>query len=455
MITPLLASVAFLGVTGPGAAHVSHQVESLVVSDDAVEVMAVPDSIRLALAQHSHRAAALIRHEVEEAAVVGTLSRHHRHGRLEILVYDAHGHLTARVRVAIHGGRLDRAGLARLRRSLMPAIHHLTGHAAVVNDAGPPSRSPAPARPAAPVAARGRAARAAAPTASTSAPPTPSANSGPDDSHDDADRDRDRRHGQDNSPSNRDGNSDSDSDDDDTDASLGDDSPRSASAPHMVAAVNLGLGVASRSFAPGPAAVSAYSGGAVAMSRLEGELRPAPRFGLRFLIDHAFDFATAMPDGQSANTTLSRWQAAATVRLPLGRVALEGLAGLGARHFTIDSKNLTRAPDGDYTYLVLGGRAHLTLGPTALTALAELQPVLGGGQPTMSTFGPATRWALDIGAGFDVLFGHHLYARASADYQRFDWSWSQAGARGAGGAVNGYLAAALSLGLRYDTAAGW
>jgi len=43
----------------------------------------------------------------------------------------------------------------------------------------------------------------------------------------------------------------------------------------------------------------------------------------------------------------------------------------------------------------------------------------------------------------------HVFVRATADYQRFAWSWDMAGARGAGGAVDAYTTAALAVGADY------
>ncbi|HSD86560.1 MAG TPA: hypothetical protein VLB44_03560, partial [Kofleriaceae bacterium] len=68
--------------------------------------------------------------------------------------------------------------------------------------------------------------------------------------------------------------------------------------------------------------------------------------------------------------------------------------------------------------------------------------------PTEMALGEATRWAIDAGAGVDVRFGHAV-VRAAADYQRFEWAWSMAGARGAGGATDSYVTGSLSVGAEY------
>ncbi len=77
------------------------------------------------------------------------------------------------------------------------------------------------------------------------------------------------------------------------------------------------------------------------------------------------------------------------------------------------------------------------------------EPVVSGLEPTEAALGDATRWALDVGVAVELRVHSHVFLRATADYQRFAWSWDMAGARGAGGAVDGYPTGALAVGADY------
>src|SRR5438105_3813308 len=69
-------------------------------------------------------------------------------------------------------------------------------------------------------------------------------------------------------------------------------------------------------------------------------------------------------------------------------------------------------------------------------ALAALEPVLWGTEPTEMAFGEARRWAVDVGGAVEVKLRDHVYGRIAADVQRFAWEWTEAGQRGAGGAID-------------------
>jgi hypothetical protein len=147
---------------------------------------------------------------------------------------------------------------------------------------------------------------------------------------------------------------------------------------------------------------------------------------------------------------MARWQATGRYALVGGRFQLAPEAGLGRRTFSIQSTDPSRSPDGDYTYAIAGITAAVAVTPTVgLRGEAAFEPVLAGNEATEMAFGPATRWGMHGGVALEVKPTAHTVARASADYQQFSWSWDMAGARGAGGATDSYLSAALTLGADY------
>ncbi len=212
-----------------------------------------------------------------------------------------------------------------------------------------------------------------------------------------------------------------------------------------------GLGIATRTFRPGPSTILPYSASAVPAIVLDGYLQPMRPLELRVSVERSVQLATPMRDGSSAPTTISRWEAAGTYTVArAGSVALGLRAGAGKRAFAIDSADPGRSPDSDYNYVIAGLAATAGLGEhITLRAAAAFEPVLSGTEPTEMAFGEASRWAVDIGAAVELRAWTHVFVRVAASYQRFSWSWNMAGDRGAGGAVDSYPLGTLALGADY------
>jgi hypothetical protein len=146
---------------------------------------------------------------------------------------------------------------------------------------------------------------------------------------------------------------------------------------------------------------------------------------------------------------MTRWEVDGAYTLVRGAVDVRGVLGLGHRSFAIDSIDPARSPDADYNYLIAGATAALPIGEKlTLEGSFAIEPVLGGNDATQMSFGAASRWAVDAGIAAEVRPMHHVFVRASLDYQRFSWSWDAAGTRGAGGAVDAYPSGMLSLGAQ-------
>ena len=210
-----------------------------------------------------------------------------------------------------------------------------------------------------------------------------------------------------------------------------------------------GMGVASRTFLPGPATVAGYSSSAVATVNVAAEIRPTRRLALDALAERAVSMSTPMGTTTAA-TTMSRWEVSADHAVRQGSIAVAARLGLGRRAFSIDSSDPARSPNGEYNYAIAGATVSAQLGKrVSVRGLAAFEPVLWGSEPTEMAFGEARRWAFDLGAALEVRPREHVFARLAGDLQQFAWSWSRAGARGAGGAVDRYPTGSVSLGAEY------
>jgi hypothetical protein len=227
--------------------------------------------------------------------------------------------------------------------------------------------------------------------------------------------------------------------------------PSSAPARALHLGAAAGIGIASRAFNPRPSSVAPYSSAPVASVVLDAHVRPTKRLQLGLGVERTLALSTEMRDGSSAPTTIARWEAAGTFALVQhGGVELGARLGGGRRTFAIESTETVRSPDSDYNYLIAGVTASAQLGQRiVLRAGAAFEPVLFGTEPTEMTLGEAARWAVELGAGVELRATNHVFVRATAQYQRFTWSWDMAGERGAGGAIDEYPSGALALGADY------
>ncbi|CAN5922353.1 hypothetical protein BH11MYX3_BH11MYX3_03510 [soil metagenome] len=213
--------------------------------------------------------------------------------------------------------------------------------------------------------------------------------------------------------------------------------------------VALGLGVSSRSFTPGPATVAGYNASPVGTIGLSARIQPARRLCLDALVDRTLAMSTPM-GADTAATSMSRWEVSGDYFLHQGRLAIASRVGLGRRAFSIETNLSGHTPDTDYNYLIVGATGSAMLGHGVVAhVLAAFEPVLWGSEPTEMAFGEARRWAIDLGAALEARPSAHVFARLAVDLQRFAWSWTAAGARGAGGAVDLFPSAMASVGATY------
>jgi hypothetical protein len=219
--------------------------------------------------------------------------------------------------------------------------------------------------------------------------------------------------------------------------------------PPLHVQIGVGFSAIARTFAPGPPALVGYRSGAVPAIGFDVEVEPAGPLSLGAHVEQSLGMSTRIAD-VDVSTSVARWQLGAALSFrPGATVTLAPTLAIGRRTFTVDSKDPTRSPDGDYTYVGAGLRLGWSAGRVAALAAAAFEPVLGGDEPTMMSLGPARRFGIDAAIAVTVRLSAALFVRAEASAQRFWWSWPDAGTRGAGGAEDTYPGAGGWLGYRY------
>jgi hypothetical protein len=211
----------------------------------------------------------------------------------------------------------------------------------------------------------------------------------------------------------------------------------------------VGLGVLARTFAPGPPALLGYRSGPVGVIGLDAQVEPAGPLSLGAHVERSLTMSTRIA-GVDVATAVTRWQLGAAWSFrPSAGLALAPTLAIGRRTFTVESKDPTRSPDADYTYLGAGLRLTLRHGALTAMATAAFEPVLGDEEATEMSFGPTRIFALDAAVDVGVRLSSVIFLRAEASVQRFWWTWPDAGARGAGGAQDTYPGAGGWIGFRY------
>ena len=190
--------------------------------------------------------------------------------------------------------------------------------------------------------------------------------------------------------------------------------------------VGLMLGMVGRSLATDPGTVKSYTSTPVGTFGFEGALGIGAKARLTGEFEHTAVMHSDV-DGMQASTAIGRYELAASYDVVHDEsIQLAPLVGFGARYFAIDATSMTKTPDNQYTYVVLGASIRKSLGTKwALRGLAAFEPVVGGIEPKMAN--TASRWGFDVGATLEVQATQHVFARASFDYQSFNSSWFMVG----------------------------
>lgn len=204
--------------------------------------------------------------------------------------------------------------------------------------------------------------------------------------------------------------------------------------------VSAGAGARSRRFEPGPAMVLGYRSSQVPGAQVAAEVRPVKYVAIAAELDRTLVMSSQV-DAESLPSSILGWQATAAGRLALGPIELAVLAGVGARHFVIESATPAPTPDGHYVHAVLGGRISARLGARVeLRAFGAYEPVIGGDDTMMSG---ATRTGLEVGGAIEVAATPHVFVVGEAGFQRFTSTWDS------GSATDDYPGATLSMGAQF------
>ncbi len=422
---PQLA-VVFVGILGGGHGKVDQQVTK-VVRELKVAPVKVPADKLKAIAHH----AAGFREVVQALHADGVVGFEIHDGSLRLVIYDATGQLKTFLDTPVGPRGLDKDDLETLRSTIESDVsslrHEPAPPAAEEIEMDAPAPAPAPPPPRAP--------KKAAPP-----PPDPAPEPAAEPEHAPA-------------PTQTAEATDSVSADEiEALVSGGNtDAPAPAQASPTGGTIglgaSLGVGVTSRSFSTGMPTVPSYASSAVGMVHIDGHIAPTDKLDLGIVAERTLEMSTPLRGGM-ASTAISRWEAVGSYALVRGTVTLGPEVGLGRRTFSIDSNDPSRAPDGEYNYLIIGAGASASITQhVALRGVALFEPVFSGAEATEMALGEASRWAFDFGLAVEVHRGH-MFARAGAEYQQFSWSWDNAGARG-GSATDGYPSGTLALGADY------
>jgi hypothetical protein len=471
MFLPGLA-VVFVGIIGNSPKTVDLQVKVMLRDDANVAPASLAAAAVAKLTHHADGSAQIVKRMHVDGVVGGELIASQGHRTLRVVIYDGAGSLKSLSEVPISGRVLSNDELEVLRSNIEDEVITLGGgkhgediqlDEPVPAKAAPPIAKVEPPKPT-PKIAEPKPFVVVKPIAAASTRPSKAATTAlgfvPDESHDsDFIADAPAKHearAREAAPVETADASESVSATDIEAMMTGDETGGGGGDVHASASTDAelhiragaGIGLASRSFTPGPSTVPGYSSSPVATIHLEAGVMPTTRASLGVIAERTLQMGTPLHGGMT-NTTMSRWEATAGYTL-VRSIALAPQLGVGRRSFGMDSTDPSRSPDSDYNYLILGARASVGLGSRiALHGVAAFEPVVSGNEPTAMAFGHASRWAFDLGASVDVRLLTHVFARVSADFQQFSWSWDQAGTRGAGGAVDGYPSGALSLGAEY------
>jgi hypothetical protein len=440
------AVIVFVGVAGKHPEQVQHQLEP-VLAHAHVAPRTVAKAELASLARHSDDSKAIIQNLHVDGVIGGALIESGGSLMLRVVIYDGEGNLKSLGETPLGGAKMSKDELDVLGENLddeLGGLHHKNGVAApepkqevadIDFDTPAPKAAAAPPPP---------------PPKRKATPPAEIGFAPESDNHDAPQLGGEPAHAP--KPTET---ADAVSLDDVASLNNGTDdtgeSTATASAPvehalHLHA--NGGFGLASRSFS-GPSGLMGYTSSPVGTARVAAGIEPVAHLSLDAMAETALGMSTPI-GSTTASTSMSRYEITASYAFGSGAVSIAPTFGYGERAFSIDSSATGRSPDTSYGYLIVGANAAYAVGShITLRALAALEPVTGGEDPTAMEFGAATRWALDAGAGLDVRIWSHVIARAAFDYQRFSWSWSAAGSRSTGGATDSYPTAALSLGAEY------
>jgi hypothetical protein len=450
VILPTLA-VAFAGIAGNDTRAIDKQIQAAIPAEAHVQTVKLPAAALHTLARHGEGSREIVKKLHVDGLIGGELLAARGGVTLRIVIYDAEGGLKSLNELPLAKHALSKDELEVVRSNMADDVAALVAAAPAPAPAPEPPAPPPPAIRAAPPPPK-PAPRAPEPKAAPKPEPKPEPKVEPKDDENPL-APPSAQATQAKPVETADASADAVGVDE-IEAELRGGGGGSAAAPaasqsslHLGAAV--GLGLTGRGFSPGPSTVRGYSSTPVPAAQFAAEVQPTARTSIAMAVDHTLQMATPVADGMAA-TSMSRIEFIAQYALTTGSLRISPEIGLGRRTFSIDSTDPSRTPDGEYNYAIVGASASTAIGSSlAVRGGLAFEPVVSGAEPTEAALGEASRWAFDVGLAVEWRVHSHVFIRATADYQRFAWSWDMAGQRGEGGAIDAYTTAALAVGAVY------
>jgi hypothetical protein len=233
------------------------------------------------------------------------------------------------------------------------------------------------------------------------------------------------------------------------------DTAATAGAVRDLIGADVGVGVVSRSFDPGPSTIRGYGAGTIPMAHLNITAHPFAHATANFFYERTLGMETVLEgdsNSQAIASEVQRWEGTAQYALIHGKVDVAPMVGVGYRNFAVNTPPTMndRSPDGSYTYAILGGLVSYPVTPKLhIHGSLAFEPMIGGAEPTIGLVGASTRWGLDVGIAAEYYITDRIYTRAALDYQRIEWSWNAQNMVPAGTALDSYPTGTIAVGARY------
>jgi hypothetical protein len=429
ILLPLL-DVLFVGLVGQDPGHIDRQVQQ---ADARLKVKKIASADLQSLASNADGSADVVKKLGADGIIAGELvSAGARSQSLRLVIYNATGAMTSMSEVPL-GVRhaLNQSDLAALKANLDDEVTSLLA-----------AKTSAPTRPS--VATKA--------PASTSADPAAEAGSTGGDDDPLGKQAAPKATADATDPA---GNAGSAGDDPTAvKANTSDTAAPSPGAVRDLIGADLGFGGVSREFAPGPSTVRGYGAGVIPEAHFAAYAHPFAHATATFSFERTLGMQTFLEgDGtstQSVQSNIQRWEGTAQYSVLHGPVDVSPMLGVGTRSFAADAPPSNRSPDGQYTYVIIGGVATYAISPKLVVhGQLAVEPLVAGAEPTIMMVGASVRYGLDVGVAAEYHITDRIYARASADYQRLAWSWNAYNGIPQGSASDSYPTASLAVGARY------
>jgi hypothetical protein len=441
ILLPLL-DVLFVGLVGTDPGHIDRQI---VQAENRLKVKKVTVADAKALANNDDTSIDVVKKLGADGVVVGQLvTQSKRSHSLRVVIYNSVGTMTSMSELPLGVRRmLNKDDLAVLKSNLNDEVTSLLA----AKDPGPKKKGTA-------VAAKTQISAsddlASAPSSSNSSASLGAdlASGGGDDDDPLGKKPQQAKPTQTAAADSGDSSGDANQ----VKASSGDTAASAGKVRDLIGA-DLGVGVVSRSFDPGPSTVRGYGAGTIPEAHLDVIAHPFAHATAAFAFERTLGMETVLEgdtNSQAVSSDVQRWELTAQYAVIHGKVDVAPMVGIGSRDFSASTTAMDRSPDASYTYAIVGGIVTYPVTPKlVLHGSLAFEPMVGGAEPTISLVGASTRWGLDVGIAAEYYITDRIYTRAALDYQRIEWSWNAQNMVPAGTALDSYPTGTIAVGARY------